>query len=55
MHHADPTLDSLVARLIAGDAFDAAAIPERQRGHPDVVRLRANGVQFYIDNFGSGN
>lgn len=54
MHHANPTLDSLVARLSAGDAFDAAAIAERLRGHPDVVRLRAKGVQFYIDNFGTG-
>jgi serine/threonine-protein kinase len=38
---ADPTLESLAARLAAGEPIDPATIPERLRDHPDVARLVA--------------
>jgi serine/threonine-protein kinase len=38
---ADPTLESLAARLAAGELVDPASIPERLRDHPDLVRLLA--------------
>jgi serine/threonine-protein kinase len=41
MTDADPTLESLAARLAAGELVDPASIPERLRDHPDLVRLLA--------------
>jgi serine/threonine-protein kinase len=41
MTNPDPTLESLAARLAAGESVDPASIPERLRNHPDVVRLLA--------------
>ena len=41
MTDADPMLESLAARLAAGEMIDPASIPERLRDHPDLVRLLA--------------